>query len=285
MISLIAGVVVLYNPDDIILSNINSYINDIDTLFAVDNSEIVNQSFIEQLAKNSKIQYISNGGNQGIAHALNVGANKAVELGYEWLLTMDQDSQVTQTMLQEMFECAHDKNLSTISIIAPFHANPYHTSLASEEQCLSALVIMTSGNLLNLSAYKVIGPFLEEFFIDYVDNEYCLRSNKMGYHVIQASRAILNHNLGELKRHKFLWKRFYSTNHSPIRRYYAFRNRSKIIKIYKEYFPDYCKFEKSRFFVDAVIVLLYEKQKFKKFKMMLRGYLDYKRNVFGKYHD
>lgn len=31
----------------------------------------------------------NNNGNQGIAHALNVGAQKAIEDGADWLLTMD----------------------------------------------------------------------------------------------------------------------------------------------------------------------------------------------------
>ena len=35
----LAGVVVLYNPDDNYIDNINSYINDIDLLYIIDNSE------------------------------------------------------------------------------------------------------------------------------------------------------------------------------------------------------------------------------------------------------
>ncbi len=35
----IAGVVVLYNPDESVVNNIQSYIQDIEILFVVDNSE------------------------------------------------------------------------------------------------------------------------------------------------------------------------------------------------------------------------------------------------------
>ena len=40
----IAGVVVLYNPDDNVRTNIDSYINELDILYVVDNSPIPNDN-------------------------------------------------------------------------------------------------------------------------------------------------------------------------------------------------------------------------------------------------
>ncbi|MCK9374075.1 MAG: glycosyltransferase family 2 protein [Sulfuricurvum sp.] len=275
------GTVVLYHPDLSLLHNIDSYLESLDLLIAVDNSEHKQLEILEILQKNPKIRYVDNHGNQGIAHALNVGASIATEMGYRWLLTMDQDSAATEGMIAELVRYTDDN----VSIVSPFHANAYFPQSLSSEPFSPVLTTMTSGNLLNLQIHQKLGGFLEELFIDYVDNEYCLRSNLHGYAVIQANRAVLHHNLGDLKRHRFLWKRFFSTNHSPIRRYYAFRNRLKIIELYQKAFPQSCNVEKSRFLVDLIVVLFYEKQKFAKFKMMVRGSLDYRRNRFGKYHD
>lgn len=277
----IAGVIVLYNPNETVIDNIKSYINDLDILFAVDNSDHKDMLVIDTLQKCSKIHYICNNGNQGIAHALNIGANKAIEMGYQWLLTMDQDSSAAENMITKMFKYIHND----ISIITPFHANVYHKHSTSLEKFSYILTTMTSGNLLNLAVYSNSKGFKEEFFIDYVDSEYCLQSHLNNCKIIQVNHAILHHNLGDLKKHQFLWKQFFSTNHNPIRRYYITRNRFKIIELYQNHFPEYCNFEKSRFLVDFIIVLLYEKQKIAKFKMMLRGYLDYKRGIFGKYND
>lgn len=279
--SSLIGTVVLYHPDRSVLHNIDSYLDHLDLLIAVDNSEHKRPEIIEILQNNPKIRYVDNHGNQGIAHALNVGASTAAGMGYRWLLTMDQDSAATEGMIEELLRYLGDH----VSIVAPFHANAYFPQSPSPDPFSPVLTTMTSGNLLNLQIHQKLGGFLEELFIDYVDNEYCLRSNLRGYAVIQANRAVLHHNLGDLRRHRFLWKRFFSTNHSPIRRYYAFRNRLKIIELYHKAFPQSCNFEKSRFFVDVIIVALYEKQKFAKFKMMVRGCLDYRRNRFGKYHD
>lgn len=282
----ISALVVLYDPDQNVIDNISSYFDSVDKIYAVDNSDEKNIVLVNKLQENLKFIYIDNQGNKGIAHALNVGCNKAISDGYEWILTMDQDSAATPNMLDNMLDyLAHAPNINNISIIAPFHANPYHTEYISNESYSEVLTTMTSGNLLNLTNYKQIGPFREELFIDYVDNEYCLRANTMGYKVIQVNNAILNHNLGELKQHKVLWKSFFSTNHSPIRRYYAFRNRIYIIKTYKYDFPKYCNFEKSRFIVDFIIVMLYEKQKLQKLKMMFLGIQDALKNKYGKCND
>ncbi|MDD2780908.1 glycosyltransferase family 2 protein [Sulfuricurvum sp.] len=280
-----AAVVVLYNPDNIVIDNINTYINDVEIVFVVDNSDQKKISIIKNLLKNSKIYYIDNHGNQGIANALNIGSKNAINMGYKWLLTMDQDSKITQDMLLKMTHYIQTHTASEISIISPFHANKFQQNSSTKELYSTILTTMTSGNLLNLDVFQQIGGFTENLFIDYVDNEYCLRSNLLKFKVIRINHAILEHNLGNLKQHQIFWKKFFSTNHSPIRRYYSFRNRLKIIELYQNNFPTYCQFEKSRFFVDIIIVLLYEKERCSKFKMMLRGYLDYKRGIFGKYHD
>ena len=48
----IAGVVVLYNPNPVVIENIKSYINEIEYLFAIDNSEYPNNEIVEELRKN-----------------------------------------------------------------------------------------------------------------------------------------------------------------------------------------------------------------------------------------
>ena len=282
----ISAVTVIYNPDFNVLANISTYVNSVEKLYIVDNSEVKNIQFLNKLKEYLHIEYIDIQGNKGIAHALNVGCNKAINDGYDWILTMDQDSAATPKMLENMFDYLDNvTNMDDISIIAPFHSNSYHTECKSNEPYSKVLAAMTSGNLLKLTNYKEIGPFKEDLFIDYVDNDYCLRSNRMGYKIIQVNNAILKHNLGELKQHRIFWKTFFSTNHSAIRRYYAFRNRIYIIKTYKRYFPEYCKLEKSRFLIDFIVVILYEKDKFQKIKMMLLGIKDALKNKYGKFND
>jgi rhamnosyltransferase len=274
----IDGVVVFYNPETAIEDNIHSYLNEIDRLYIVDNSEIKNIVLIEKLKQYEKIQYIDNQGNQGIAHALNIGAQLAMQNKADWLLTMDQDSRASEHMIPKMLECIDPGNKKVPAIISPFHASKFHTD-SKESGCVEKKMVMTSGNLLSLEAYENTGSFSEELFLDYVDNEYCFRLQKHGYRIIQASEAILYHNLGELSRHTLFGKNIYCYNYPPVRYYYRTRN---VIAVNKKlgYF-DYLYLKE--LFKDIIKISLYEKQKMKKFQYIYRGIVDAIRGRMGIY--
>jgi len=280
-------VVVLYHPLNDFIDNIQSYCHNVRRLYIIDNSEIKNMKVIQELKKIPNSVYIDNHGNKGIAHALNTAAVLAIDEHYEWMLTMDQDSRATLPMLSHMVsyieQCGKDKE--KISIVSPFHSNPYQSEAKTNEKYTEVITAMTSGCLLNLKNYQKIGAFLEEFFIDHVDHEYCLRSKIKGYSIIQVNHAILQHNVGRLKQHKLFGKQFFSTNHSSIRSYYSFRNRIRLIQLYYKAFPKYCFDSFIRFFIDPMIVLFYEGEKRKKLKMMFLGIRDALRNKYGKFND
>lgn len=90
----LAACVVLYNPDDTIFENILTYGNYVDKLIVIDNSLKKNNLLIDKLNEifESKLIYINNNDNLGIATALNQACDKAIELKFKWILTMDQDS-------------------------------------------------------------------------------------------------------------------------------------------------------------------------------------------------
>ena len=278
----IAGVVALYNPTSNVINNIDSYIEDLDILFVVDNSDKKEIEIINALKTKEKVYYIDNHGNQGIANALNVGAQKAIENGYDWLFTIDSDSKAVPKINPMLIECLNFYDSQNIGIISPVHKNKFNKfsekNIKRNEIGSKVFTTMMSGNLLNLNVYQKIGPFIDKFFIDSVDHEYCLRLNKNGFLVIQANRAILEHNLGNLK--KCFW--FFSTNYPPIRRYYATRNRFYLINHYKKDFPNFCKKESIGFLKDLIRILIGEDQKILKIKAMIQGYQDYRNGKFGK---
>lgn len=286
-----AGVVVLFNPDNNIKNNINTYINYIDKLYVVDNSTGIDNS--EMFSFNKKIEYIANNENLGIAKALNIGAKKAIEAGYDWLLTMDQDSNFANGALKKMedfiIELKEEKVISKIlevdykkvALIAP--AYKLEPTFESTLGINFPLMVMTSGNLINLEIYKKIKGFKDWLFIDCVDFDYCLNLKKNGYEIIQLNNAVLNHHLGNNKTYRFLWMKKSSSNHSAIRRYYMVRNRHYIYDMYHNDFPYYCNLEIGRTKREAIKVLLFEKGKIKKIRYMIRGYKDYKNGKKNKY--
>jgi rhamnosyltransferase len=276
----VAGVVVLFNPPQDLINNIVSYINQIEQLYVVDNSEKSDDQINALLKSYAKIKKVDNNENIGMAAALNLAANKAVENGFDLLLTMDQDSRISEGFVNEMLKEFENDDL--IGILSPHivHTeNPMRSELAGLVEVATAI---TSGSIIRLTAHQKIGGFLDNLFIDYVDNEYCLRMRTYGYKIFKHNSIYLYHELGDVTLRKFFFMKIYPTNHSPLRWYYRTRNRFYLYSTYKNKFPDYIKFDKGVFIKEILKIIIYEKEKTKKIKMIIKGYLDFKHNQFGK---
>lgn len=286
----IEGVVVLYNPTDNVMDNIDSYLKPLDKLYIVDNSDKSNNN--EKMFNNKKIKYISNNGNQGIANAINVAAKEAINDKADWLLTMDQDSCFEKGSLEKMISFLKElkKNKLMEEVLGLKYdkigiLTALHRTGLNENDILSGidypLVVMTSGNLINLEAYKKVDGLKDWFFIDAVDFEYCLNLKRNNYEIVQMNTAELKHNLGKIVKRKIFGKTVYVTNHNAIRRYYITRNRHYLYDLYKEDFLPYCKLELSMTRKELLKIWLFEKDKINKTKAIYKGYRDYKKGKKG----
>ncbi len=279
----VAGVVILYNPEQDVIENINSYLDQIDYLFIIDNSEKPNPSIQEFSKTNKKIQYIINKQNLGVATALNLGANKAFESGFKYLLTMDQDSRAPFNLVECLLNIA--KTDETIGIASPVHSNKYGTHIKhnnTNNNVSYVISVMTSGNLLSLNVFKKTGEFCDDFFIDYVDIEYCIRLNYKNYKVVQLNNLILEHKEANISEKNFFLRKFYPTNNAPFRWYYKTRNLLYLRDKYKKIFPGPLKIEYNTYLRNILKIIIFEKQKITKIKMIIYGYIDYRNNKLGK---
>lgn len=279
----IAAIVVFYNPDLAFVENIKCYADDVETVYVIDNSEVVPPGISDLLAALPKVTYIRNAGNLGIATALNIGLELATGAGFDLVLTMDQDSSAEPGMLRALLDCFNIMDKNTVGIVSPYYQLG-DSCTPSPVACQDVEVAMASGNLLNLDAFKKSGTFRDDYFIDYVDHEYCLRLRQHGFRIITASRAVLKHRLGAMTWHRLLWKKIKVGNHPPLRRYYAFRNRFHLHKQYCKEFPVYFRYFYRNIIQELIGVFLFEQQKIAKLAMMWRGLRDYRRGVFGRYN-
>jgi rhamnosyltransferase len=279
----IAGVVVLYNPDAEVLNCIASYRNQVAKLYAVDNSDTP-PAFRDTLIQTPNIEYVSLKGNHGISKALNVAAEKALAEGYSFLLCMDQDSTASPDMVPTLLaEGPQDR--ADLGLLSPFHSIAVQVAPPpGEPVCQEVLTVWTSGSLLNLNAYKQVGPFKEDYFIDFVDHEYCMRLNLAGYRIYKINTAVLKHNIGtDIQKKKLLWLELIASNHSPLRRYYITRNRLRLASEMGKWFPAFFWDDKKKMVAEVLTILFFEKERLKKISLMLQGVWDYTRNVKGKY--
>ena len=280
--ALVAGMVMLYRPTADVLDNVRTSADQVRALYAVDNTEDPDPSFVSALETISEVRYLPNARNLGVATALNIGSRRAIEDGYEWLLTMDQDSTPTPGMVASMLRCLSLPRAQHIGLISPFHTQVGGNPRKPQGPYTEVLTAMTSGNLLRLSAYAAVGPFLDDLFIDQVDNEFCLRLHAAGFTVLEAGEAVLAHRVGSLHYHR-LPLPMYTSNHAPVRRYYITRNRFYVGRMYRDRFPEYRRFELRQLAKEVLKILLYERQKLPKLRMMGLGFRDYRRGRLGPY--
>lgn len=273
----LACVVVFYNPSDDNISNIDAYKGVVDKVYVVDNSD----DEIVRLKDDKVIKYIKLGKNLGIAKALNIGARRAIDDGFKWLLTMDQDSKITKQNVLDMISFLKKNEDDKVGLISPFQ-DIQMNEVIPDIECEDMIEVMTSGNIINLDVYQKIGGFKDWLFIDCVDTEYCMNLHRNGYKVLRLNRVVMEHHLGDKTFHKFFGKIYDCSNHSAMRRYYITRNNLYIRDMYSDIYPDYCKrlirIQKGQ----VKRVLMFEKQRMKKLKMIIKGYIDYKKGVKGK---
>ena len=275
----LAATVTFYNPTCKNVNNINSYIECVDRVYIVDNSSKNNK---EMVPNNPKIVYIANMDNLGVATALNIAAKMAIKDGFDWLLTMDQDSKFSDDNLKKMIDYIEENDCQNIGLISPWHV--IKTGVKKPKKDIEDVVeVMTSGNIINLSSYKKIGGYKDWLFIDGIDFDYCMNLNVNGYKVRRLNYCELEHELGDIKIIHIFNRDFVCSNHNYIRRYYMARNNHYIYDMYYKYFPDYCNMILSGLDGQFRNILAFEKDKYRKLRNMRRGYRDYKKGIKGKY--
>lgn len=287
----VACIIVSYNPDKGITKCFNSLINQVDKMFIVDNGSNGDGIKILQELKNSntnKVDLILNNDNLGIATALNIGIKKALNEDYSWVITMDQDSKANDNMIEKMFEVYEGINLEErkdILSIFPNFVDERVQSIEENSEIKSYEYVdaeITSGNLLKSEIFDKVGFFDDSLFIDLVDTDFCMRLNEKNIKMIKVRDAILYHNLGESQAVKSGFLKFNTSNHSAIRRYYMTRNRFYTWEKYKDLNSFTLNRDKMLFKKEFVKIVLGEKDKVNKIKMIFRGYKDYKKGIRGK---
>lgn len=280
---IIAAAVILFYPEKKTIDNLLSYSSFVNTLYVIDNSENPSDEIIDLIKEISICHYIHDGENKGIAQRLNQACRLAVEDGFEWLLTMDQDSYFLRQNISAYLTCLQglgDKELIAMTGAETAKVADKEISCGYKENT----TLITSGSMINLTLFDKIGAFDEALFIDQVDFEYCYRAILKGYKVVQFTNIFLEHSLGVSSVHRSLknFKDTYRSLHSPVRIYYITRNYLYIRSKYSKNFRGEVSKTKKDLFIRLKNNLLYGKEKMAVIKYFLMGIIDFKRKKMGK---
>ena len=225
-------------------------------------SEKLQYRFIQ----NEKVEYCGDGVNS-ISRALNYAWKYASENGYDYLLTMDQDS-VWDDFHGFLNETVYNPSAPK-GIWGP---NAYYNYFIEVAACD---YIITSGMLLPIEMVNYIGGWDENFEIDGLDDEFCLRAKQKGVQAYYWGACRLNQRYGNPERAKLFGKALNVElrNYSPSRLYSIYKNH--IILIRK--FPNErsLKYDfKHVWLPNIFLIAMFEKHRIKKLFSICKGIID-----------
>lgn len=192
------------------------------------------------------IDYLPIGSNSGIAHAQNRGVARAIELGARWALLSDDDSLPAEDMVAALVSAISRPDAVSVAAVGAWVEDDrtHSAALVYRDTWLGprrmaradlalpdtrVAFLVASGCLLNLKLWASIGPMREDFFIDHVDLEWCLRARQAGYSIDVVPAARLGHRLGDRLIRPWLLRRRPVHLHAPARNYYLARNTIRLV--------------------------------------------------------
>jgi rhamnosyltransferase len=279
---------VLHEPTGSFVSNLVKARAACPNVVAVDNSPEADLRLHECLRAQG-MQVIFNRNEGGLAGAYNKGAEVLLARQCDLIFLLDQDSDIGASFFDGMMQAA--AGLSGAFLIGP---KIYEIEL---QKCMPvippdkrfpkpfriddltaglfpSLCIISSGSAISAAAYRKLGAFREDYFIEYVDIEYSLRARSQGVPVYMNAAVTLRQNNGRIERHGKL----FTTNHAAWRRYYIARNMVHCLHLYRSYCGLHW-FSGLMAIHQAMLVLLFDSQKLGKLTTIACGYLD---GVFGR---
>lgn len=259
----LAGIVA-YQPDfQQLRKNINALEAQVDQIVIWDNGGADGFDRDEDI-----VVLTDNQRNIGIAAALNRLCEYAEKNGFEWILTMDQDSIIPDNLISNYLRYVGNER---VALLCPpvLELNGNHTDITSDVDAEYVEMCITSGSFLRISAWRQIGGFWDELFIDNVDYDICWSLTENHWKILRVNGLPLCHSLAHSRRVRFLNREEIVFNHSPLRCYYIVRNTIAVGRKHNK------KRQCFRWNMKRILLVnLYEKNRWEKNKMMLKGIWD-----------
>lgn len=228
-------VVVLWQPDVSHLIHLDDARALCRHVVAVDNSPEADEALHARL-RAAGVEVLFNANRGGVSGAYNRGVEALFARGCQVAFLLDQDSRLGADFFEGMMRaCARtgqdafivgpkvfEANLGRyLPVFSPQGRMPRPQRIdALGEGLVPTLFVISSGSAVSAAAYRRLGAFREDYFIEYVDIEYGLRATREGVPVFVNAAVELRQQVG-----RFVKRGVFSTsNHVAWRRYYASRN-------------------------------------------------------------
>ncbi len=270
----ICAIVVTFYPAPGLRTRIEAILGQVARAVIVDNGSPA--ELLEELDGIPGLLWIRNTANLGVARALNQGMARAREAGHDWGLLLDQDSAADSDMAQTLVAVYREASPRPAVVGSNYfnthkHRDFIRCGAGRPADHVERKTVITSGSLLDLRLAQELGGFREDYFIDSVDHEFCLRARSRGHRIVIGCKPAMRHAIGGATCYPHWLAGLTAFNHSPVRKYYISRNCLVTIKHYLAREPAWCLRQVLRLMIEFASILLIEDHKRKKLAAFFTG--------------
>jgi GT2 family glycosyltransferase len=290
----IASVTVAYNGAEVLarhLKALKGQTRKLDEIIVINNASTDDTTnlLVNEYPEATLLNLPQNGGvGGGYAAGLNYAA---LTKKYDWVWLFDQDSVPALDSLELLLAALQqpDSPAADAAILAPVVVNKERglvyplvvwrnglrmlSADPGKDEISFVDSVISSGTLIRREAVEKAGLPRADFFMDFVDHEYCLRLRRLDFKIAVVASSRLDHTLGDPREVSLLGLAKVWTGHAPWREYYMTRN--EIFTVWN-YYPDWrtkC-YTVRRLLHGALHVLLFGERKLYSLMLMYRGFLD-----------
>jgi rhamnosyltransferase len=238
----IAAIIVTFGPDELQINRLLRAVSlECEAVYVMDNGG--GRDTIKVSPEiDATMQIVDMRGNRGIGEALNHGFRLAAAAGFDYVTTFDQDSEPTVGQITALIKAIEELGSMGRKVAAvgpcivdlraatrfehPFMRRtigwPKATYCTVGSKYIETDFLITSGSVISMAAYRGVGHYDPDLFVDYTDIEWCFRALTRGYRLFGICSVTMPHELSS----GLAGTAFGVTilGYSPIRRYYYARN-------------------------------------------------------------
>jgi rhamnosyltransferase len=245
----VAAIIVAYLPAPAQIGRlIAALVIECEIVYVMDNGG-GREAITDSLRTHPSVRIVDMNGNRGIGEALNLGFQMAKMAGVTYVATFDQDSQPPEGLAGALVKATEQiaSDGVRVAAVGPQTVDirsgtrvehrfmrrqmgwPAAVKYTSASNYIDVDFLITSGCLISLAAYEVVGPFDGELFVDCTDMEWCFRARARGFQLYGVHSTSMPHELGNGANARVMGITL--LGHSPVRRYYYARNTVRLLKL------------------------------------------------------
>lgn len=284
------AIIVTFNPSlNSIEEMVNALSSQVESILLVDNFSKNKADLINYCKKFSRVELHCLSENFGIAKAQNTGLIVAREKKARYVIFFDQDSKpekdIVRVLRDNYLKLSSKENVAAVApiykdsrygfiypsiLIDKFGFRKKVVPRENSVKPISSSLLISSGTFTSMSTIDDVGLMREDFFIDYVDTEWCLRALNKGYVFYSIPQVCMSHAIGD----KFI--SVFGLRipvHSPFRRYYRIRNAFYLLRL--DHVPKILSIREILFnFTHQLILIVTQKEKMKNAKCLIAALKD-----------